>query len=193
MSRIFLLLLLCAVQPAAAQRGNGDLARGNDYYRTGQFDLAERYYRSALKKDSANTTAAYNLANALHGQKRYKEAIAVLEQLRAAPDNVALQAAIHYNRGVNHTRERDLEASIEAYKDALRVDPADRQARENLQKALRELQKEKQQRQQQQQRSSMSKSEAERRLDQLQEKEKQIQDRMNRNRSRQGGGMEKDW
>ncbi|OLY93909.1 Tetratricopeptide repeat-containing protein [Cnuella takakiae] len=176
-----------------AQKGENDISRGNEYYQAGQFDLAEKYYRTALKKDPASTTAAYNLANALHGQKRFKEAIGVLQTIPPQKQNAALQAAIHYNTGVNHTRERDLEASIAAYKDALRFAPDDKQARENLQKALRELRQEQQQKQQQQNRSSMSKSEAQRKLDQLQQKEREIQERMNRNRSREGQGMAKDW
>lgn len=178
---------------AGAQQGAGDLSKGNDYYHTGQFDLAEKYYRAALKKDPASVNAAYNLANALYGQKRYREAIGVLQIIKADPQNAALQAAIHYNTGVNHTKERDLEASIEAYKAALRLTPYDKDARENLQKALLELKKEQQQQQQKRQQSSMSQSEAQRQLQQLQEKEKQLQERMNRNRSRQGSGMQNDW
>jgi tetratricopeptide (TPR) repeat protein len=186
------LMLLCAYA-AGAQKGTSDIGKGNDYYHTGQFDLAEKHYRAALKKEPANADAAYNLANALYGQKRYQEAVAVLQSINAAPQNTALQAAIHYNTGVNYTKDRDLEKSIESYKAALRIAPDDKDARENLQKALLELKKEKQQQQQKKQQSSMSQSEAQRQLQQLQEKEKQIQERMNRNRSRQGSGMQKDW
>lgn len=176
------------------QKGNTGISKGNDYYHTGQYDLAEKYYRAALKKEPANATAAYNLANALYSQKRYQEAIGVLQSIKVDAKNTSLLAAIQYNTGVNHTKERDLEASIESYKAALRLTPDDKEARENLQKALLELKREQQQRQQQQQqRSSMSQSEAQQRLQQLQEKEKQIQERMSRNRSREGNGMEKDW
>lgn len=193
MKMLMVIGLVLAAVPVLAQKGSGDISRGNEYYRTGQYDLAEKHYRAALKKDPANTQAAYNLANALHGQKRYKEAVGVLATVKVPQDNAALQAAVHYNTGVNHTRERDLEASIEAYKQALRLAPDDKQSRENLQKALMELKKEQQQRQQQQNRSSMSKSEAQRRLEQLQQKERDIQERMNRNRSKEGQGMAKDW
>ncbi len=186
------LVLLCG-GAAPAQKGAAEMGKGNDYYRTGQFDLAEKAYRAALKQDPASADAAYNLANALYGQKRYREAIGVLQSIKASPQNTALQAAVHYNTGVNHTKERDLEASIEAYKAALRITPNDNDARENLQKALLELKKEQQQQQQKKQQSSMSQSEAQRQLQQLQEKERKIQERMNRNRSRQGSGMQKDW
>lgn len=193
MKSIFLGGLLIWSFAAAAQKGAGDIGKGNDYYRTGQFDLAEKYYRAALKKDPASFDAAYNLANALYGQKRYGEAVAVLQSIKPASQNAVQQAAIHYNTGVNYTKDRDLERSIEAYKAALRLTPDDKDARENLQKALLELKKEKAQQQQKQQQSPMSQSEAQRQLQQLQEKEKKIQERMNRNRSRQGSGMQKDW
>lgn len=188
------MMMAAIALPALAQKGNKDIAAGNGYYQTAQYDLAEKFYRKALKDDPASTTAAYNLANALYRQKRYKESLGILEQIKVDGANKTLQAAVHYNTGVAHTREKDLEASIESYKAALRLVPDDKEARENLQLALRELKREKQQNQQQkQQRSSMSQSEAERRLQQLQQKEKQIQQRLQRNSPMQGSGMEKDW
>jgi tetratricopeptide (TPR) repeat protein len=191
--RLFLILIAIAL-PALAQKGDKDIATGNQYYRTAQYDLAEKFYRKALKDNPASTTAAYNLSNALYRQKRYKESLGILGQVKVDGNNKALQAAVHYNTGVAHTKEKDLEASIEAYKAALRLTPDDKEARENLQLALRELKREKQQSQQQkQQRSSMSQSEAERKLQQLQQKEKQIQQRLQRNSPMQGSGMEKDW
>lgn len=179
---------------AGAQNAASAISRGNEYYNTAQYDLAEKHYRAALKSEPNNTKAAYNLANALYRQKRYKESIGILKDLQGDPNDKAFMAAVHYNTGVNHTREKDLEASIESYKAALRLTPDDQQARENLQKALLELKKERQQNQQKQQRNSpMSQSEADRRLQQLQQKEKQIQERMQRNSQQKGDIMEKDW
>lgn len=189
-----LLMIGCSLPLfCAAQKGDKDIAKGNDFYRTGQYDLAEKYYREALKKEPAGTTASYNLANALYGQKRYGEAIGVLQNIKMPADDKAAQAAVLYNTGAAHSKEKDLEKSIEAYKAALRLTPDDQQARENLQLALRELKKEQEQRQQQQQRSSMSQSEAQRRLQQLQQKERSIRERMDRNRTQQSNSMEKDW
>ncbi|MEI6950577.1 tetratricopeptide repeat protein [Paraflavisolibacter sp. H34] len=190
------LLLLLAATAADAQSARQSLSRGNSYYRQGEFELAERLYRQAIKSDSANVMARYNLAGALFRQKKYKEAEEMLLPLtKTAPDK-ALRAAAFYNAGVLYSRQKDLEASIEAYKNALRLDPADEQARENLQKALLEL-KQKQQQQQRDQKearkrqSRMSQREAERQLQRLQEKERQLQQRL---QNKQGGTpMPKDW
>jgi tetratricopeptide (TPR) repeat protein len=56
-----------------------------------------------------------------------------------------VKSAAHYNNGVIKTKQKDLEGSIEDYKNALRLNPDDLQARENLQKALLELKQKQQQ------------------------------------------------
>ena len=94
------------------------------------------------------------------------------------------------------TKQKDLEGSIEDYKNALRLNADDMQARENLQKALLEL-KQKQQQQQQDQRqnqnpqSNINQKQAQQKLDELEEKEKKIQQRM---QDQKGGAPQpEDW
>jgi len=59
-------------------QGVSSISRGNEYYRASQFDLAEVQYRKAVESDPANTTARFNLANALQQQKKFDEAIKIL-------------------------------------------------------------------------------------------------------------------
>lgn len=178
-----------------AQTVNTYISKGNEYYLHTQFELAEAEYRKALQSEPKNTTAQYNLANALHKQKKYEEAIGELEKLSATTKDATLKSASFYNEGVAYTKEKNLEASIEAYKKALRLTPGDEQARENLQKALSELKKKQadQQNQQKKQQSGMSKKEAEQKLKLLQEKEKQLQQRLQNQKQQKGGGQSKNW
>ena len=189
---LFLLLAL----PAAAQLGADAISKGNELYRQGQYDLAERQYKLALQKDAGDVIARYNLGNALYQQKKYKEAADVLKTLAETATDGNVKSAAYYNKGVVHTKEKDLQNSIDAYKAALRIDPTDRQARENLQLALREQkqqqQKQQQQQQQKQNQSSMSQREAERKLKLLQEKEKELQQRLQKN-GQKGNALPKDW
>lgn len=169
------------------------VSRGNQYYRNGQYDQAEQQYRLAVQQNPSNYTAQYNLANALHRQKKYDEAQKILEALASMTADKKKKAAAAYNVGVGYTKQKSLEESIEAYKNALRADPTDTQARENLQKALRELKKQQSQSQQQKNKSNMSQKEAEQKLKQLQDKERELQQRL-QDRNRQGGGKQsKDW
>ncbi|MFN2456838.1 MAG: tetratricopeptide repeat protein [Chitinophagaceae bacterium] len=177
-----------------AQPDNSALSKGNEFYKQSQFDLAEKQYKIALQQQPQHTKALYNLANALYKQKKYGEAREVLKNLYNLENDNNIKSAAFYNEGVSYSREKSLEASIEAYKNALRLNPDDKEARENLQKALMELkqrQQQQKQNQQQKQPSSMSQKQAEQKLKQLQEKERKLQERLNK--SKKGNSMPKDW
>ncbi len=190
LKHLFLLLTL----PAAAQLGEDVVSKGNNFYRQGQFDLAERQYKEALQENDGDVIARYNLGNALYQQKKYKEAADVMAALAENSADRNIKSAAYYNKGVVHTKEKDLQKSIDAYKAALRLDPDDRQARENLQLALREQkqQQQKQQQQQQKPQSNMSQREAERKLKLLQDKEKELQQRLQKS-GEKGAAGQKDW
>ena len=183
---IFLLLALIVY----AQSDNDHVQQGNNFYRQSQFALAEAQYREAIRINPNNQTAKHNLGNALMQQKKYKEANAVYSEVTASAEN-DLKAVAHYNNGVAYTKQKDLENSIEAYKNALRINPADREARENLQKALSELRNQNQSSSSNNNKSSMNESEAERKLKQLEQKEQQAQRRVRK--SNQGSSGGKDW
>lgn len=180
---------------ASINAQDSNISKGNQYYRLSQFDLAEIQYRKALEKDSKNTTAQYNLADALQKQKKYDEAISVLNKLSAVTNNNNLKSSAYYNQGVANTKNKNLEASIESYKKALRLNPNDQEARENLEKALLELKKKQQQQSQQKQRpqSNMSQKEAEQKLKLLQQKEKELQQRMQNKNKQEGNKQVQDW
>jgi len=195
MKTLFILLLFFTSLAAQAQNVKAHLSKGNQYYKQTQFDLAEAEYRKALQVEPGNQIAQYNLANALQKQKKYDPAAQVLENLYGSATDIKIKSPSAYNQGVAYTKQKNLEASIESYKKALRLNPDDRQARENLQKALSELKKkqEEEQKQQQKQQSNMSQKEAEQKLKLLQEKEKQLQQRLQNQNPQKGGGQSKDW
>ena len=132
--------------------------------------------------------------------KREEEAIKEWDDIAFKTLDAGMKAKSYYNKGVVLSGQKRLDESIEAYKNALRYDPSDKQARENLQKALHEKKKQqpKQQKQQQpkpqkqQQQPRMSEQEARRRLELLEQKEKNVKDRLQKQKSR-SGGQPNDW
>lgn len=179
--------------PVLAQK-SAALERGNGYYRDGQFDLAEREYRVALGEDAANKLAQHNLAIALYRQRKYDGATAMFQQMRQGLSDKELRGRAYFNEGAIYSRQKELEKSIDAYKGALRANPADKEARENLQKALLSLkqqQREQQSQQRQKSPSKMASGQARQSLEKLQKKEQEIQERL----QKKGGGsaMPKDW
>lgn len=121
-----------------AQKANRLIEKGNEAYRSEQYHKAEELYKEALKLEPNNHAASFNLGNALFRRKKYSEAIAVLEELDQRSSDSAFRAKIRYNQGVMLTEQHELNQSIEAYKQSLRLNPADTFARENLQRALNE-------------------------------------------------------
>lgn len=193
MKKAFAVVLLFSLK-AFSQADRGYVSKGNDYYLQLKFDMAEGQYRQALNVAPRNEEAKYNLANALMQQKKYKEAIDFYTEV-ATGENKDLRSSAWYNAGVGYTKQKDLPNSIEAYKAALRINPADKEARENLQKALQEL---KQQQQQQNNQNKgggggMSQNQADQKLKELEEKEKEAQRRMQNAGKGKGTGGSKDW
>lgn len=171
------------------------LRKGNYYYKLSMYDLAEQQYRAVLSADPDNASAQYNLASALYKQKKYAEATELFNQLGEKSTVRQIKSVAYYNEGAVYSRQKELEKSIEAYKNSLRIDPNDQQARENLQKALQELrqqQQDKQNQQKQQSPSKMSQKQAEQKLQDLQDKEKDLQEKLQKN-GQKGNSMPKDW
>ena len=170
-----------------------DIRKGNEYFRNGQFGMAEQHYASVLKSDPKNETARYNLGLALYHQQKFSEAEAIWKTLAKESTAVAVQSGSYYNKGVIQSHEKRLEESIDSYKDALRINPDDKEARENLQKALSELKKnqggggggDKGG-------SGMNKDQADKQLEKLQEKESNLQEKLQK-KNQPGSPRSKDW
>ncbi len=184
-----------------AQQVNEVIKKGNDLYKQQQYEPAKAAYTDALSKDSANTTAKFNLANTSYRLSKPEEAIKSFDELTAKYRTAGEKAKTYYNKGVVLSSQKRLEESIEAYKDALRQDPNDRDARENLQKALLELKKktppppkkENKKKQEKKQQPKMDQKEAEQKLKLLEQKEKQLQQKMQQQKFKSGASSQKDW
>ncbi len=192
-SAVLLLIVLMIFLEMSAQEVS--IRQGNDYYRQSRFELAEAQYRMALEQAPNHPIALYNLANALQKQKKYDEAVKLMDQLASLTRESSLKSSAYYNQGVAHTKLNNLEPSIESYKNALRLNPDDKDARENLQKALLERKMNQQQNKsdQKKQDPKMSPKEADQKLKQLQQKEKDLQKNKQDKNKQQGTGQQKDW
>jgi Ca-activated chloride channel family protein len=200
MKLLVAILFLSTPALLIAQQENNSIQQGNNFYRQQQYDKAESEYEKALQTSPNNKIAKFNLANALIKQDKKPEADKLLGELNVNENNTAIRPKATYNQGVLLTQQKKLEESIEAYKETLRLDPNDKEARENLQKALMELKKKnppkkqekKKEEQKQQPKPKISPKEAEQQLKLLEQKEKQVQERMQKT-SRTGNALPKDW
>ncbi len=203
--------VFCLLTGALVFAQQAAVREGNLLYREGRFDDAVKKYDEAIAADPADLTASYNRANAL--AKKGDKAAArdeynkLLEKAGTLQSNNSLRERALYDRGVLEQQEKQLAESIRSWKDALKLDPADTLARENLQKALREKKQQDAQQQQQQKQqpkdkkdqkqppppqSKLNQKQVEQLLKALEQKEKEVQKKMQQ-RTGAPNQPDKDW
>ncbi|RYG02166.1 MAG: tetratricopeptide repeat protein [Chitinophagaceae bacterium] len=217
MSRqILTISFLLAAVTLSAQTENKAIVNGNKLYKEGKFEEAIVEYRKAAESNPANSTIPFNLGNAIFKKDGFEEALdAYNKSIELSKDNTSREMNT-YNKGVVYSKQKKLNESIVEYKNALKIDPNDAEARHNLQKALFEQRKQnqpnekqdqqkKQQQQQQQQKdqqkkqqqqkpqSNFNRKQVEQLMKALRQKEQDIQQKMQQSRSRGTSQPDKDW
>jgi len=196
-----------------AQQGNGLVKKGNDEYKKGDLKAATDSYRKALAKDKDNKAAQFNLGNALEKQSQATDAEKEYNELLNSNANTDLKSKASYNKGLSLIQQKKFPEAADAFKQSLKINPEDNDARENLQKALNEIKKQQEQQNQQQQKkeqkkqkedqkqqqqqqpqnkTKLSMQKAEQLLNQLRDKEKQLQNQLQKQKPNTQQ-QEKDW
>jgi tetratricopeptide (TPR) repeat protein len=128
-------LLFAATLDASAQRYPERRAtrQGTRLYERGDYAGAEQAYRRALELNPELREAAFNLGGAMFRQENGSGAAGVWAPLVA--DSIAgteTMAAASYNIGNTSLAGQQIDAAIEAYKQSLRLNPDDVEAKFNL-------------------------------------------------------------
>ena len=183
LKNIAILLLLVLSTSSFAQNKKSFLRDGNTLYADSSYNDAEMQYRKSLEKDQDYFNASFNLADAVYKQERYEESSALFDALiDNAPTKNDL-AKVYHNLGNSLTQEQKLEEAIEAYKNALRINPNDAETRHNL--ALSK--KQKQEQEQQEEKKEENKEEKK-----DQEKDKEGEDKQEQNKEQEKEDEEKE-
>lgn len=101
------------------------------------------------QKDPGNPEAQFNLGHALYIEQSYAAAGEAYAKVAAAVTHPPSKSAAFYNEGNAFYRQGKLDQAIEKYKQALRLNPADVDAKHNLElsRKLDKMQKEQQKQQ----------------------------------------------
>ena len=125
-------VLLLVAMTANAQSDRQYIREGNKQFRIGQYDKAEVSYRKAVESNPKNPQATFNLGNALLAQKKDSAAVQQFEQAARMESNPLRKSAAYHNMGVICQTHKMYDDAIEAYKNALRLNPNDDETRYNL-------------------------------------------------------------
>ena len=161
-----LCLLLVAASASAQMTDRQYIRQGNKQFRSGDYANAEVSYRKAIEKNAKNPQAAFNLGNALMAQKKDSAAVEQFQGAARLETNPLRKAQAYHNMGVICQTHKMYGEAIEAYKNALRLNPKDDETRYNL--VLCKHQKQKQDQQQNQQGGDNDKKQDDKQKDQQQ-------------------------
>lgn len=186
MKRLIIIFLLFNLYIASmfAQTDRQLVRMGNKNFRGGNHANAEVSYRKALDKNPRNPQANYNLGNALMAQHKDSAAIRQFEIAAKMETSPLRRSEAFHNMGVVCQGKKMFGEAIEAYKEALRLNPADDQTRYNLALCKRQ-QKEQEQQQQQQQKQDQQKQEQEKQQQQQQQQEQEQEQQKKKDQQQQ--------
>jgi|LSQX01.1.fsa_nt_gb tetratricopeptide (TPR) repeat protein len=126
------------------------IRQGNREFKNEKFSEAEIYYRRALSNNKESEKAVFNAGDALYKQDKFEDAgNHFMEHYQMSEDNKK-KAESMYNLGNSLLMNEKVKESIEAYKESLKLDPQNVQAKYNLAYAQDKLRQQEQQQQQQQ-------------------------------------------
>ena len=148
--KVVAVVLVMLAMSASAQTDRQYIRQGNKLFRSGDYSNAEVSYRKAIEKNPKNPQAVYNLGNALMAQKKDSAAVAQFENATKLETNPLRKAKAFHNMGVVCQSHKMYGEAIEAYKNALRLNPADDETRYNLVLCKHQQQKQQQNQQNQQ-------------------------------------------
>ncbi|MBQ7662854.1 MAG: VWA domain-containing protein [Prevotella sp.] len=164
--------------PVSAQNDRSHVRHGNKFYQKKDFEHAETSYSKAIEKNDKNPQAHYNLGNALLAQRKDSAAVVAYEKSCKLETNPTRKSMAYHNLGVVCQQHKMYGEAIENYKQCLRLNPRDDEARYNLELCKRQKQnqdKDKQNHQQQQKQQQQQNQQQDQQQDKQQEKKQEQQ------------------
>lgn len=133
---------------AFSQTIHKNLRYGDEHYYKESYGESEESYRRALQQDTNSVNANYNLGNVLYQQERFNEAVNYYAEAAKNAGSETQRANAYHNlgnanlaqlKGLNDPQQQQeaLNQGVEAYKNALKINPDDKATKYNLAYAQR--------------------------------------------------------
>jgi len=144
MSIFAVAMILAAASNSRAESLASKNKEGNRFFSQGKYSDAEKAYLDAQVDNPGKPEILYNLGNSLIKQQKYDQGIHALRQSMGEGDK-ELKGHSWFNAGNALFLGSNYKDSAEAFIQALRLDPADIDAKHNLEMALMKLKEQEQQ------------------------------------------------
>lgn len=148
-SAIFALMASCVLAQNMPERGL--VRRGNRQFDRERYERSVDSYTRALEASPNCFEAGYNLSNALFRSERYDKAEQTLKTFVVdSTRNEKDRAEAYYNLGNTQFMQQKLQEALESYRNSLRLNPEDMEAKYNYAYTKKLLEQQQQQEQQNQ-------------------------------------------
>ncbi|MFO0494444.1 MAG: tetratricopeptide repeat protein [Flavobacteriia bacterium] len=128
---------------ANSQEWKKSLMDARNNYKNGQFSEAVQNYRKAIATAPKELDLSEELAQAYYKSREFKAAEKEYEKSLSSDKNKKTTASKHYNIGNSRMKSRNYSGAIDAFKQALRLNPNDEKTKYNLSEAIRRLKSQK--------------------------------------------------
>lgn len=127
-----------------------DGRKANEAYENGNYEEAEQLYLAAIEEEPDNAKFYFNLGNAQAKQGKVEDAIQSFMEYRSLVESPQEKARAEYNIGTLLAEQNQWKPAATHFKNALKLNPADLDAKHNYERVLAEQEKEEQDEEQQQ-------------------------------------------
>tara|TARA_B110000285_G_scaffold151638_1_gene169282 strand:+ start:4744 stop:5217 length:474 start_codon:yes stop_codon:yes gene_type:complete len=143
MKAIFIIGFLLSTVVSFSQEWRDPLGLARKEYKNENYEKALKYYKSAQKKAPEDVNLSDEIGQSAYKSGDYETAEKVFQQNSANKRSNKNRAKNIHNIGNARMRTKNYKGAVEAYKDALRLNPEDEKTRYNLSEATRKLKKKK--------------------------------------------------
>ena len=152
MAIVAVLLFVGGEVSAQQMKERGLVRKGNRQFKREQFEKSVDSYQRALQHDSTSFEAKYDLASALYRTERYEKAEKTLLGIVNDTTRTELERGeVAYNLGNTQFAQQKYKEALSSYRQAMRCNPNDEDAKFNYAFTKRLIQQQEQQQQNQDQ------------------------------------------
>lgn len=145
--RIILLTFFALIVSASSVN---DARKANEAFKNGDFATAAELYRKAIDESPDDARLHFNLGNALAKLGESEASVRAFEAAKQLMENPNQQSMADYNAGTALSEAEMYEEALAFYKNALRNNPGDPDAKHNYEMSVKKQQEQEEQEQQDQ-------------------------------------------
>jgi Ca-activated chloride channel family protein len=133
------IILFCCSLILVGQKERSFIREGIALYKAGKYAEADKKYDEALKINPTSIEAKFNKADALYQLKKYEDAQKLYQQVADLSADKNIKSKAYHNMGNTFLKSEKFQESVDAYKNALRLNPNDKDSKYNLSYAMNKL------------------------------------------------------